>query len=206
MYLDVIPLFSSPLATSKVEVDACKILEKLKTLEFELTESVGVDVGTAGDIFISSSLNVLNYFPELKTEIMLKLNSYIKDVLMYKDIKFKITTSWGTKTSPGGYGQEHMHSNSWFSGVWYPEDSSSITFVKRDRALIDPGNPEEWNLFNSQEWQMTPSTNDLFIFDSTLSHRINKNISDSDRYSIAFNVLPQGKFGTGDSTVYISTK
>ena len=206
MYIDVIPLFSSPLATSKLEVDARKILEKLKTLEFELTDYLDEDVGTAGDIYISSSLSILDYFPELKTEIMLKLDSYIKNVLMYKDVKFKITTSWGTKTSPGGYGQEHMHTNSWFSGVWYPEDSSSITFVRRDRALICPGKPEEWNLFNSPEWEMTPSTNNLFIFNSTLNHRINKNTSDNDRYSIAFNVLPQGKIGTGDSTVYISTK
>ena len=76
MYIDVIPLFSSPLATSKLEVDAHKILEKLKTLEFELTDYVDEDVGTAGDIYISSSLSILDYFPELKTEIMLKLHYF----------------------------------------------------------------------------------------------------------------------------------
>jgi uncharacterized protein (TIGR02466 family) len=206
MFLDVLPLFSSPVINTQVEnVDPSLVLSKMKTLEFELTNQSKSGSGDA-IIGISKSLNILSYFPELKSEIESKLDFYIRNVLMYKNVKYKITTSWGTKTSSGGYGQEHMHSNSWLSGVWYPEKSSPILFVKRDRPFLQIEEPEEWNFFNSQQWQIEPEKNTLIIFDSQQNHRVLCNEYDHDRYSIAFNVLPIGRIGTSDSTVYITAK
>ena len=65
---------------------------------------------------------------------------------------------------------------------------------------------DEWNAFNSDIWKIEPVPNTLLIFPSLLQHSILKNKSDKNRYSIAFNVLPTGRFGQGDSTIYISAK
>ena len=41
----------------------------------------------------------------------------------------------------------------------------------------------------------------LILFPSNLMHSIEKNLSDKVRYSIAFNTLPLGEIGTGDSKI-----
>ena len=102
-------------------------------------------------------------------------------------------------------GQIHKHCNSWISGVYYPHATDGICF---HRPLTSNWSLEtdEWNAFNSDIWKIEPVDNTLLIFPSLLQHSILKNKSDKTRYSIAFNVLPTGRFGQGDSTIYISAK
>ena len=39
------------------------------------------------------------------------------------------------------------------------------------------------------------------IFPSKLKHSIEKSIEDTTRYSLAFNIIPVGEYGSQDSTV-----
>ena len=105
----------------------------------------------------------------------------------------------------GGSGQIHKHCNSWISGVYYPHTTDGICF-HRPQTSNWSLERDEWNAFNSDIWKIEPVNNTLLIFPSLLQHSILKNKSDKNRYSIAFNALPIGRFGQGDSTVYISAK
>ena len=59
----------------------------------------------------------------------------------------------------------------------------------------------ESNIHNSREWIITPTDNFLILFFSQLRHKIMPNYSTEDRFSLAFNILPEGEFGTGDSRI-----
>ena len=204
-HLDVLPLFSSPVVNTCVDVDAKSVLEKLKTLEFRRTDhSLAANDDTATGI--SESLSILNHFPELKKAIEEKLEYFIREILLYKTVKYKITTSWGTETFPGGLGQGHIHSNSWLSGVYYPETCSSLQFMKVVRPFLQIENPEEWNIWNSLQWDIEPVENTLLLFDSQQNHKVSRNMTNDTRYSIAFNVMPIGRIGYSDSTLYINAK
>ena len=55
------------------------------------------------------------------------------------------------------------------------------------------------SIYNSKSFTIVPEQNELILFFSNLRHEIKTNLSDKDRYSLAFNCLPLGGFGEGDS-------
>ncbi len=204
-YLDVLPLFSSPVVNTCVDIDAKSVLEKLKSLPFNKTaHTLAADDGT--NTGISESISILDYFPVLKKKIEDKVDYYIREVLSYKTVNYVITSSWSTQTYPGGVGQGHIHSNSWLSGVYYPHQCSALQFIKVIRPFLQIEDPEDWNIWNSLQWDIEPVENTLLIFDSQQNHRVSRNTTDELRYSIAFNVMPVGKIGYSDSTLYINAK
>ena len=56
------------------------------------------------------------------------------------------------------------------------------------------------NNYNAKEYLVTPQKNMLLFFPSYLWHTILNNHSDKPRYSLAFNLIPLGQYGSGDST------
>ena len=59
--------------------------------------------------------------------------------------------------------------------------------------------PREWNIMNSCSWNISPEKNLLIFFPSYLEHRIINNRGK--RKSLAFNIVPIGEYGTGDSSI-----
>ena len=72
---------------------------------------------------------------------------------------------------------------------------------KHATIVLDVDNITE---FSSNEVAHTPSMGQVVFFPSYLTHQISKNRSEEDRFSIAFNILPNGIFGLHDSTANIS--
>ena len=65
-----------------------------------------------------------------------------------------------------------------------------------------------WFKFNKSKKNRTMRKKDrpynyktIILFPSNLRHSIEKNLSNKIRYSIAFNTLPLGEIGTGDSKI-----
>ena len=155
-----------------------------------------------GNVFIGKDLNILKKYEDLNTEINNALNSTIKDVLKLNDVNYRIYNSWLTKAKPESFSDSHNHSNSWLSGVYYPKGNAgfNIKFFN-DNISQFYTLPTEYNIFNSGEWTINIEDNFLIIFFSQLRHKIMQNESNMDRYSLAFNVIPKGKFGDSDSTI-----
>ena len=60
--------------------------------------------------------------------------------------------------------------------------------------------PTQFNEYNSNDWTFVPEPRQLIFFPSYLSHVIKENKSNKVRHSVAFNIVPIGEYGNGDST------
>ena len=151
---------------------------------------------------VSKETYVLNLdiFNTLKEKIYSSFLDY-KNLYEYKN-DFAITTSWITKSNPGNYGEYHKHMNCFFSGIYYfklPINSGLISFNKfnNENILIVP---QKWNKYNNYGHEENIEENDIIFFPGNLYHTQLKNNSNDVRYSLAFNIMPKGKNGYGDST------
>jgi uncharacterized protein (TIGR02466 family) len=194
----IYPLFSHPVFSTKVNVDNKKIINILKKFKYVPNETVNKE---ESNCFHTESTKVLNKLPELKNEIIKKVNYYLNDIMHYT-VNFKLINSWGTKTLKNGFSQTHSHCNSFLSGVYYPEAiyNTSISFISSENEFWKI-KQKEYNIFNAKAWKFTLEKNLLLLFFSKTKHKIDLNSSDNERYSIAFNVNPVGKIGSFDAEV-----
>jgi uncharacterized protein (TIGR02466 family) len=191
----VTPVFSSPISMIKIEDDICSKLKKL--CHESVWQDDSVDSGENGAV--SENHYVLN--DELKKYFETSCSSLVRGVLGY-DTDVQLTTSWFTKTNEDGSCVEHVHCNSWYSGVVYfdeyDDNSSCLQFVSNS-ANICPMKTFEFNFLNARTWNVYPSSGLLVLFPSELRHRVVKNKNTKTRYSMAFNVMPKGDTGHKDS-------
>ena len=154
----------------------------------------GIDFRTVGDNpHWVTKFTLLDDYPEMKklfTSISLQI---LKEVAGAE--KIKITTSWLTAIAPNATPTLHRHSNSWFSGVYYFQDSySGLEFKNPIERDIDLKNGKL-----TSNWKLNPKKNMLVFFPSYLYHKIEKNTFDEVRHSLAFNIMPDGTTGKVDS-------
>ena len=151
---------------------------------------------------IGEDLNILKKYKELNTEIKKAVDATLKKILMLRNVKYRIFSSWLTKAKPKGFGSRHSHSNSWLSGIYYPKGDPgfNVKFFLPSKSQFYTA-PIEWNMFNASSWVITAEDNLLVLFFSQLNHQIMLNESTEERFSLAFNLVPKGKFGTMDSRI-----
>jgi uncharacterized protein (TIGR02466 family) len=141
----------------------------------------------------------------LKDKIMDAFDIFLHDVMQIpEDMKCRMTNSWGVKHNSGDWGQQHIHTNSVFSGVYYMDTNEQTGNISFHRHVSDisvlpltarPGKFNELNEFNALEHKVQSSVNRLVFFPSSLMHSVSRNNSEWDRYSIAFNFFPIGTWG-----------
>ena len=115
--------------------------------------------------------------------------------------EFAIGSSWATKAQPGTSSDWHKHSNYFYAGVYYPQESSPIQFRSQDleHYLFET---DGITPYNSRAYTHYPEKNSLVYFKSNMLHRIAENDNNTVRYSVAFNIMPIGEYGLGDSIVF----
>ena len=121
------------------------------------------------------------------------------------DGEFDITTSWFTRIRKNCSSQYHFHKNSFYSGVLYfgeysNEKGGAIKFNNPLQQFIDfQITPKQYDIYNCDEYGVYPQKNILIVFPSYLSHMIDTYHGKDPRYSLAFNIVPIGKYGESDS-------
>ena len=174
------------LNTNQVDVDEYKIFQKSglkETIDFEF--------------------RVLEQFPKMKQMFTHISNRLIKEGLNY-DNKLEISSSWFTKTHKGEQSPMHDHKNCVFSAVYYYGDYDdkvgNLIFKNPIVNLTSYRlNVGKSNKFNTYDIEVTPQSGSLLIFPSYVSHKIDVHKSDIPRLSLAFNMIPVGQYGIGDS-------
>ena len=174
------------LNTNQVDVDEYKIFQKSglkETIDFEF--------------------RVLEQFPKMKQMFTHISNRLIKEGLNY-DNKLEISSSWFTKTHKGESSPMHDHKNCVFSAVYYYGDYDdkvgNLIFKNPIVNLTSYRlNVGKSNKFNTYDIEITPQSGSLLIFPSYVSHKIDVHKSDIPRLSLAFNMIPVGQYGIGDS-------
>jgi len=221
MRYNVIPTFPSPLIQVYVEEDTSELLghneytSSFETRENKVNQEVlgykQRDYETNKYNFIGGSLasqRVLEKYPKSKEILLSKFISVAEEVLGYKKRDYAITTSWFTLSNKGEGSQAHKHKNSFWSCVYYyqeeyPKGTGGILFDNPNIDLFDycyaDNDIATPNHINSRACVILPQPNLLLVFPSYLQHQIMKHNNDASRSSLAFNIVPLGKWGDGDS-------
>ena len=196
----------------------------LAIFEIENFENTYVDVDSVYyDQFFTNprQLNVLNHvsheilledgFENLRSIVESGLETYIRQFLCYdEEVKLKHASSWITIGLPGSRTQQHMHTNSIYSGVLYLKSikgsgdlyfALSETIPTFSSSTLRP-KTKEITIYNATSYQREPKTGDLFIFPSHLYHGVTENISGENRCALAFNYFLEGNIAT-DHTNYL---
>jgi len=145
-------------------------------------------------------------FNNLKKQILKSVSIFTTDVLsLSSKISFYFQNSWVMKHRIGDWGQVHHHQNSLISGVLYlkvPENSGNIAFHKSGPVpnFINPiitMEYDNYNEFNANRFEINIKEDLLILFPSSLSHSIEINKSNQNRYCLAFNLFFKGTLGKG---------
>ena len=197
--MQIKPIFpQAVMGLSKLEVDHNKILKYIENIEFKMTD---VSILGKAKMYISKNLNILNEISYLRDEIYNNVKNYLNNIMKFK-MDFQFTTSWVTKTLSNGYSHEHTHQNSFLSGVYYPIGNENFNIKFHKEKNLWSSQMIEINDLNADWYNVNIIENNvLILFPSNLRHSIEKNLSNKIRYSIAFNTLPLGEIGTGDSKI-----
>jgi uncharacterized protein (TIGR02466 family) len=188
-----VPLFSTPLYTSILKPTDEEI-NFIKKLEFKRVPANNGDQST--NIRILDCAELVN----LKDQIFSHVENLTKNILFIDNaVKFKLQNSWAMRHQTGDWSHEHNHANSIFSGVLYietDEQSGEIVFLKGNHLNLFPSAlnipVNNYNEINSSMWEITPTTGQLILFPSHLTHRVTPSKSSNLRYCLAFNLFPNG--------------
>jgi uncharacterized protein (TIGR02466 family) len=195
----IFPLFSAPLYVNNVGAfDAPDI----RTLEY----TNRLPDGSYFNFLTSTDKSVLDRpsFAAARVAVMTEIEWYVRELChVSRAVEFYVTNSWVNVYRPGDQAGAHTHHNSLLSGVLYlrvKEGGGDIVFHRDVNSLV-PFPPaldldmDAANLYNCKSWAHTPQTNDICLFPSVVSHSVEPNRSDEERWSLAFNVFVRGRFG-----------
>ena len=199
----IIPLFSKVFYIKNLNIDSKKIVSLIDK-DFGKIDS---DFGNAASSTDSKQVLEKKKFKFSKKQVMEEFNFFTKEVLKYEN-KFKMSTSWFTKTNKNQQSNYHCHSNCMMSGILYiqvDENSGDINFTdySMTRFLL---NPKEPNLYNSRSWRFKPENGMVIFFPSEVYHKILESHSSIERYSLAFNFIPIGDIYAKQSDSYLYLK
>ena len=200
--MNIYPLFSSVVSASIIKEDFTETFSLLKQEHFSTTDSFN-----NLNSFASIDNKVLKKHATLEDRILKEFYKFKNEYLRYEDTDFVITTSWVTKTMPKGYSQLHNHKNSYYSGVLYFEeciDGNILFETNANNQSIKLNDPNEWNIYNFETFNIAPQKNLVIFFPSYLKHMVLPFNGDVPRYSLAFNLFPVGDIGVGDSSINLS--
>ena len=196
----LLSLFETCIAVVKIQENT----DILQTYDVEWYDEGWKEYGCSR---ASKSLRVLESYPEIKKILLDTFTSFSSEILGLEN-KFEISTSWITKCEKGDNSPLHSHGNCFWSGICYYGEkyctSSSLIFqhplfdyIKNYGCSVDP---KRKTRANKMIEIITPSKNTLILFPSYLKHGIQTHKSNFHRYSLAFNIVPIGEYGSHDNT------
>ena len=203
--LEVFPLFSKPVAVTKLDISDFEIK---KILDVYNKEEFDTAIDYEDNKFSTSmtiDTQILDKLPSLKDKIFNVFNEYKNDFLKFDKNNFKISSSWFTKTTLNQDSHFHTHCNNMFSMVYYFGNNenykSKIEFQDFSIGSNFDLEISSANLYNCKTWTFEAENNHLIIFPSETYHRIVENKTNDIRKSLALNIVPTGTYGLKDSKI-----
>lgn len=204
--VDMLDMFSIPLIHCELDEDTSELRQctdyvlnsnQVDVDEYKMFEKSGLKET------VDFEFRVLEQFPKMKQMFTHISNRLIKEGLNY-DNKLEISSSWFTKTHKGEQSPMHDHKNCVFSAVYYYGDyDDKVANLIFKNPIVNLTsyrlNVGKSNKFNTYDIEITPQAGSLLIFPSYVSHKIDVHKSDIPRLSLAFNMVPVGQYGIGDS-------
>ena len=194
--------FTIPLVKMHVDEDT----SELKSCNLYTRSNLQIQADGNDEVDSISYYRILEEFPTTKFLLNAYVNKTLNETIGY-NADFAITTSWITLTSRNEKSQSHNHKNSFWSGVYYFDDdygknAAKIVFrnpidnLSSFQPAIKDG---EFNSVTSSTVFVKPKSKMLILFPSYVYHEVNLHREDTNRHSLAFNIVPAGLYGNGDS-------
>jgi uncharacterized protein (TIGR02466 family) len=201
----ILPLFAVPLFVSNIGTEYDTEFLKEPTLYERMYEDNG---------YYTLDKNILDNpkLESLKTAINREIRNFAGFLEMNVDFELYIVSSWAVKHQTSDWGSRHYHTNALISGVYYFDvhpDTGDIIFENEQNNLFGKTlkfGYHNMNIFNANEWAVTPENGMIIIFPSHLTHRIDTNKNQDNRYCIAFNVFVKGTLGRGSKLSQLELK
>ena len=147
----------------------------------------------------SDDLYILQKDTDLSKDFVKRVNSTLSEINYSSSLQ--MTTSWFNKTYVfNGIGR-HIHTNSFWSSVFYFEENCGDLFFNKDHSAITvPVTKENVELQMFGEMSFPAEKGTLILFPSYLPHYVEQDNIDEPRYSLAMNYMPIRRCGDDDST------
>jgi len=199
-------LFPTPVFESEIPLED-KWLEHVKKLDYDRTSMDNGYISRDRDIFSHPELRSLKH--QISDAAKFFAYQFLK---VERYIYIDVCRAWGIKHMPNDWAQNHCHMNAVFSGIYYLdvyEHSGELVIEKGQHAtncFMPTLNPDvtHFNDITQQSWRLHPRNGMLVIFPSQVIHNVEKNLTDNERYAVAFDVFIRGSFGSyGGSSVTV---
>lgn len=187
-------LFATPLMSVPCFIDPCVVdqLIELQTSLPQQSNSHQTALEHSNLLDLSDLARLLPLLTGLKEHITL-----FGEQLFGERLNWRVKEAWFNRLEYGGRQHDHIHANSFVSGVLYLTDSdpsANPVFHRPSGGMeyvfsnFHPGS--QVTPFNAARWQMQNiSAGDLILFPSYLRHGVPANKGNS-RLSLAFNAIP----------------
>lgn len=171
-----------------------KILLQVKTLNFKPGTSNSQTDDTYYDLELYSWLNQC-------------IRKTADKLMIPESIQLPIVSCWVNQTKKLQIHHFHKHPNSFMSGIFYLTNHQN-----GGQTVLSPPNlwakNFDWldfkaSVFPQVDLNITSTSGTLLLFPSNLFHRVQTVKESTERYSIAFNVFLEGKFGDKESKTYL---
>jgi uncharacterized protein (TIGR02466 family) len=189
-------LWPTPIYQSLISVNK-KDLEYVKNLDYiRMNSNHGY---ITKNKYVLSDINLLS----LKNNIENHLKIYVYETLnVKKNIQFYFLNSWVNNHKPKDYSEIHNHSGSLISGVYYFNIEPKIGNISFHQNLnysnVFHSNIsfpyEKFDNINARFYSLGLSEGTILFFPSHIEHNVEQNLSNSNRYSLAFNIFAKGEF------------
>jgi len=189
MIKKVFSMFPQTLVVCGIDTDHSKVVQNIESV---LDERDGFCLS-------KTDLHKDQNFIHLREKFLDAVKFCFDDFFQYKNISPKITSMWATGCKNDQNIHRHNHPNSFISGAYYPQDIdyAPIRFFNPVPKTIVP-DIKCPNFYNVDDFIVRPQQGDLLLFPSYLQHETAKNVLNSMRYTISFNIFPYGNFGEAD--------
>ena len=191
-------LWPIPVYENNFSVDK-KWCDYVKSIPYERTPAQNGDISTDRNLLNKNNLNSLkekiNFHVDLYTKKYLNVKGFNVRPDLKDNVIFYLQESWCVKHKPHDYSHTHYHKGSLISGVYYidvPKNSGDLVFQKTGSYVnIFPSainiecNDDDVKVINVKE-------GDIYLFPSHLMHKVNKNLSNNDRYCLSFDYFVKG--------------
>lgn len=184
--MEHINLFSTPLFKTNIKLERKNVYPAISQTSFSGTHHMSDDNDVLNTSFRFLRDPVCAFAGKVMHEIGFE--------------QFSIFTSWLTRTTNENMPvQDHSHTNSFLSGVVYLHEGSSPLLLRHPI-------PWRWSSGKTNEitasgYLFEPDVGDMIIFPSHINHVITPMVESVTRYSVAFNIIPTGIFGSCDSKI-----
>jgi uncharacterized protein (TIGR02466 family) len=196
--MDLLDLFPKTIGVATLQTLTPDVIRRAIAY-IEAAEKI-VDIESDGAYTVEQQILDDEIFKDVREELI-GLCKQLSESYCHVVDGLRICNSWGNVIAHGQSIRNHRHNNSYLSGSFYLSGGSSFILTNLGSQdlfgfmpKVNGGNYRSWDSFS-----IRPKPGGIVVFPSGLFHSVVPSKDREKRYSVAFNVVPQGVIGVPTS-------